>query len=156
MEQAEQPLDAIPQEESSALGTELLLTDNLMRFFRQNARMGRSAMILLIILAVLDGLFWVYGIFLWQSSLSGDFYLFEGDNARQTWDYVSPVVLTCLFVFSAWTGQRSMQNIYNGVYHEDDNALLDGFDQLTLMKKRFVYWAVLWLSCNLVEEVFLK
>lgn len=156
MEQAEQPLEHTPEEESSAGRPELLLTDNLMRFFLRNARLGNAAMILLLLAAFMEGLFWLYWFVSWQGSLYGDFYLLERDNARRVWDFATSLVLIFMFGLSAWTGRRSLRNISTGIRSDDDNALLDGFEQLTLAKKRFVYWGAAWLACVLFEEVFLK
>lgn len=156
MEQSEQPLEHTPEEEASNFRPELLLTDNLMRYFLRNARLSNAAMILLLIAAVMEGLFWLYWFASWQGSYYGDFYLLERDNARRVWDFASSLVLIFMFGLSAWTGRRSMRNIHNGIRNEDDNALLEGFEELALTKKRFVYWGASWLVCVLFEEVFLK
>ena len=156
MEQSEQPLDHSPEEESPDAHPELLLTDALMRFFNRNARMGTTAMILLLVFAIMNGLFWLYRFFIWQGNFSGDFYLLEGKNARRVWDFASSLILILMFGQSAWTGRRSMRNIYIGLCNEDDQALLDGFEQLSLTKKRFVYWGAFWVVCVLFEEIFLK
>lgn len=154
MEQSEQPLDRQPEEQPSNVRSELLLTDNLVRFFLRNARIGNAAMILLLIAASMEGLFWLYWVIQWLGSRDGDFYLLEDYNARQMWDFASSLALILMLGLSAWTGLRSMQNISIGLRNEDDNALLDGFEQLTLAKKRFVYWGALWLACTLIEKFF--
>lgn len=154
MEQSEQPLAHQPEEQPSSVRSELLLTDNLVRFFLRNARLGNAAMILLLIAAIMEGLFWLYWVIQWLSGHDGDFYLLEDYNTRQMWDFASSLALILMLGLSAWTGLRSMQNISIGLRNEDDNALLDGFEQFTLAKKRFVYWGALWLACTLIEKFF--
>lgn len=133
----------------------LLLSDDLMERVWQIGRAGKITMILFLTISGLYALNFLLDLWGWQTRMSGDFYLLEGNNAFKVLRFCSTGIMIYLFVRGARAGFQCMQNIATGSRYDDDNALLDGFKGITPMLKWFTIWGAFWLLSDVLEKIYL-
>lgn len=133
----------------------LLLSDAVMDHTRQTGRAGKIVMVLFLVLGGLYAVNLLIDFWVWQEARSGDFFLLEGNNAYRVWRFCATGIMVYLFVRGAWAGYQAMRNMYAGSRHEDDNALLDGFEGMTPMLKWFTIWGAFWLLSDALEKIYL-